>query len=66
MLFLAIFLPVVILVSITMKLTKDFWYKEGILDERDRILDAYMKSNNPIRETNKFLKKHLTDHHDKV
>ena len=66
MLFLVIFLPTVVLILITMKLTKEFWYKEGILDERDRILDAYMKSDNPIRQTNNFLRKHLTEYRDGV
>jgi hypothetical protein len=66
MLFLAIFLTMVVLIFLTMKLTKEYWYKEGILDERDRILDAYTKSNNPIRETNKFLRKHLTGPQDNV
>lgn len=64
--FLAIFIPIVILILITMKLSKEFWYKEGILDERDRILDAYMKSDNPIRNTSTFLRKHLTGPQDNV
>lgn len=66
MLFLSISLILVACIVVTMKLSKEYWYKEGILDERDRILDAYMKSDNPIRQTNNFLRKHLTEYRDSV
>lgn len=61
-------LPVVFIVIIVVsgivlyKQAKDFWHKEGMLDERDRILDAYTESKFPVRETNKFLQKYLINH----